>query len=483
MCEELTNESVAGLAALLARRAASPAEAVEAYLDRIAAGGRGLNAVVTLAADASEQVRSAERLLAKGRAAGPLCGVPLTVKDTIDVGGLRSTAGSAARAGRVAERDAPAVARLRAAGAVILGKTNCAELALDYTADNPVFGRTVNPHDPARSPGGSSGGCAAAVAARHSAASLGSDLAGSVRIPAHFCGVVGFRPAGASVPSGGHTPPVAGAYRLGGSIGVLARTVADARLLYGVLSGRAGAQGGEAAGSWPGAGAGVGRLRGVRFCWYEEEGTAPVAGEMREAVRRAARALEGAGLAGFEGRPPHVDAGAGLWPALFSVATGRFLSAEFAGREGEAGTAARAIMRRRAGAGSGSAEDFLAARARRDLMRAELLGWMETTPLVVAPVGAVAAFRHEESRRVEVCGQAVNTFRAFAHAQVFNVFDLPAVSVPAGRTKGGLPIGVQLAARPGDEGLLFAAARVVEEATGGWQRPPDNSPQPGGNPL
>jgi Asp-tRNA(Asn)/Glu-tRNA(Gln) amidotransferase A subunit family amidase len=473
MTEELTNQSASRLAEMVRRREVSPVELVEAHLERIARVNPKLNAVVTLSARALEDAAKAEEVLMKGGTPGALAGVPVTVKETIDVGGLRSTAGARTRAERVPARDAPAVARLRAAGAIILGKTNCAELALDYTAENPLFGRTNNPHDLGRTPGGSSGGCAAAVGARLTAASLGSDLAGSVRIPAHFCGVVGFRPSGASVPREGHCPPVVGAYTLGASLGPITRTVADARLLYRVLSGLPAGDGAldEADGRRRAA------LEGVRVAWYEDDGEAPVSDEVRAAVRRAASACESAGMVASAERPPHVGAGHDLWLALFAHATQRFVAAEFGGREDEAGPVAISLIERGKAAGRQTDAEFLSASARRERMRSELLEWMKRTPLVLAPVGPVAAFRHEESRRIEIGGRAVNTFRAFGGAQAFNVFDLPTISVPAGRTKKGLPVGVQLACRPGDEELLFAAARIIEGALGGWLPPSENPPQ------
>ena len=141
-----------------------------------------------------DKAKEAEAALLRGEIIGPLHGVPLTIKDTIETKGLRSTSGSLLRADFVPQADAPAVARLKAAGAIILGKTNAAEMAMDYTADNPVFGRTNNPHDHERTPGGSSGGEAAAIATCMSPGGLGSDLAGSIRIPSHFCGIAGLKP-------------------------------------------------------------------------------------------------------------------------------------------------------------------------------------------------------------------------------------------------------------------------------------------------
>src|SRR2546430_1216717 len=217
--------------------------------------------------------REAEGKVMRGEGLGALLGVPLTVKDTIETRGMRTACGSKLRAGHVPRADAPAVARLRAAGAIILGKTNTSELALEYNADNPVFGRTNNPHDETRTPGGSSGGCAAAVAACMTAGSLGSDLAGSVRVPAHFCGVVGFRPTAGRVPAAGHFPPVAGPYSLGASLGPLARSVEDAAALYEVLAGRASV---GSAGGVRGA-----EVRGPRAALFTDDGGGPGTDETR----------------------------------------------------------------------------------------------------------------------------------------------------------------------------------------------------------
>ena len=417
---------------------------------------------MTLAPDALERAREAEAAVTRGEELGPLHGVPLTVKDTVDVRDLRATCGSRVRAEYVAGEDAPAVARLRAAGAIILGKTNCPEFALDYTSENPVFGRTNNPHDLGRTPGGSSGGCAAAVAARMTAGSLGSDLAGSVRIPAHFCGVFGLKPTAGRVPGGGQLPPASGLHSLGATLGPLARTADDLKLLFGVLSG-----GGEAPGT----------LRGLRAAFYTDDGSAVVTAETAEAVGRAARALADAGLEVFEEVPPGVGGATGLWLSLFEYATQRFVRAAYAGREGEAGRAARVILERARRWGEPPLEKVLAAWEERDGVRATLLRWLERTPLFVAPVGAVPAFRHEEFGRVEVRGQSVPTFRAFSYAHAANVFDLPAACVPAGRTAEGLPVGVQVVGRPHEEWRVLAAARVIEEAVGGWRPPPEALPK------
>jgi Asp-tRNA(Asn)/Glu-tRNA(Gln) amidotransferase A subunit family amidase len=460
--------SATELARLIHAREVSPVEALEAYLRRIEEVNPALNAVVTLAPDASQQAREAEAAVARGEVLGPLHGVPLTLKDTVDVRALLTTCGSRLWAERVPEADAPAVARLRAAGAVILGKTNCPEFALDYTSENPLFGRTNNPHDLERTAGGSSGGCAAAVAACMTAGSLGSDLAGSIRIPAHFCGVAGLKPTAGRVQGFGHTPPMSGLHSLGATLGPLARTVDDLGLLYGVLSG--GAFDAHERGT----------LKGLRVAFYAGD---EVTAETRAAVESAARALAGAGLDVVEEAPPGVFEATDLWLSLFEYATQRFVRGIYAGREELAGRAARVILERGGRWGEPPLEKILAAWEERDRVRASLLSWMERTPLFVAPVGAVPAFRHEEFGRVEVEGRSVPTFRAFAYAHAANVFDLPAACVPAGRTAAGLPLGVQVVGRPHEESRALSAAKVVEEALGGWQPPHITLPNVADNPL
>jgi amidase len=458
MNNELTGLSTARAAELIRGGELSPVELVEAYLRRIESLNPRLNAVVTLAPDVLKRVRKAEAAVARGERLGPLHGVPLTVKDTIQVRGVRTTRGSRLEADSVPTEDAAAVARLRAAGAIILGKTNCAELALEYTAENPVYGRTNNPYDLARSPGGSSGGCAAAVAACLTSASLGSDLAGSIRIPAHFCGVAGLKPTAGRVPGHGHVPPMSGPYALGASLGPLARGVEDLELLFGVL----------AADDTPGMD--VESLRGTRAAFYLDDGAVPVNEEIRSAVVRAAEALKDAGLLVGEERLPSIERANAAWLELFSYPTARFLRDFYRGREEDAGPVARALLKR--DVRTPSADELLASWHERDSLREDLLQWMERTPLVVAPVGPVEAFRHEESRKLEIGGELFGTFRAFGLAQAFNVYDLPAVCVPAGCTREGLPVGVQIAGRPFEERRVLAAARVVERALGGWQPPP-----------
>ena len=422
-------------------RAISPVEAAEAYLAQIAKLNPALNAVVTVASDVLDRAKAAEAAVMRGDKLGALHGVPLTIKDTIETAGLRTTSGSTIHADYVPSHDAPAVARLKQAGAIILGKTNAAEMAMDYTADNPVFGRTNHPQNPKLTPGGSSGGEAVAIATGMSPGGLGSDLAGSVRIPAHFCGIAGLKPTTGRVPGEGQFPPSTGPYSLGAVIGPMARKVNDLQLLFRVLSGEHGFEN---------------PFKGLRAAWYADDGVVPVTDATASAVRLAAMALNAE-----ERLPPHVARGNELWIRLFSRASVVQLRQVYAGRESEGGSF---VSWRLANAGEAPPlDEYIAAWMERDRLREELLRWMETTPLIIAPVGATPAYEHD-TLKVTVRGSTMGTFRAFSYAQTFNVFDLPAVTVPAGRSNDGLPIGVQIVGRPNAEETVLAAAHVVEEA-------------------
>ena len=435
----LCDYSLAELAELIRKREVSAVEVIEAYLQRISVINPQLNAIVTLNSEAVEQAKSVK---------GDLGGLPITIKDTIETAGLRTTSGSRVRDHFVPSNDAPAVARLKAAGFVILGKTNAAEMAMDYTADNPVFGRTVHPLDPKLTPGGSSGGEAVAIATHMSPAGLGSDLAGSIRIPAHFCGICGLKPATGRVPGEGQFPPSTGPYSLGAVVGPMARRVADLRLLFGVLSNERQLEGDL--------------RKGLRFAWYADDGIVPVTDETARAVKTAAVALADAGLIGEERRPPHVERGNELWLKLFSRASVVQLRQAYAGREADGGSFVSWRLRTADDTPAPPLDEYIANWMERDRLREELLRWMETTPIIVAPVGATPAYEHD-TLKVTVHGSTMGTFRAFSYAQAFNVFDLPAVTVPAGRSNEGLPIGVQIIGRPFAEDLVLAAAELVEQ--------------------
>ncbi|MFN2516276.1 MAG: amidase [Pyrinomonadaceae bacterium] len=467
---DLTEESITRLAELIRARKVSPVEVVEACLARIARLNPKLNAIVTIASDVMEQAKEAEAVLMRRDGTGPLHGVPVTIKDSIETAGLRSTSGSAMRAHFIPERDAPSVSRLKSAGAIILGKTNPAEMAMDYTADNPVFGRTNNPYDTTLTPGGSSGGEAAAISSGMSPCGLGSDLAGSIRIPSHFCGIAGLKPGGARVPGAGQFPPACGPYSLGAAIGPMARSVDDLSLLFNALVA-------------PGISAPFADvepnilekrralMRGFQIAWYTDDGVSPVTEETRHAVETAARALGDAGLILKEIRPPGIERGHDLWLKLFSRASVIHLRNVYAGNEEKGGEFVRWRLASADDTPAASLDDYIHSWFERDRLRASLIDWMNDCPLIVAPVGATAAYRHG-THKVMVGEHTLSTFRAFSYSQTFNVFDLPVVTIPAGRTQAGLPIGIQIVGQPFEEETILAAAAIVEYALGGWQAPP-----------
>jgi amidase len=322
---KLVDESLTTISRLIRARSVSPVEVAEAQLDRIAEQNPKLNAIVTVSPDLLDHARAAESKMRRGAELGLLHGVPVTIKDTIETAGLRTTSGSKVREAFVPLQDAPAVARLKTAGAIILGKTNAAEMAMDYTADNPVFGRTNHPLDLLLTPGGSSGGEAAAIATGMSFGGLGSDLAGSIRIPAHFCGIAGFKPGTGRVPGELQFPPSTGPYSLGAVIGPMARSVGDLRQLYCALTNER-------------VGANKASLKGLRVAWYVDDKVSPVTLETADAVRSVASILKDAGLRVEEELPPNIERANEMWLRVFSRASVVQLRNVYDGREAEGGS-------------------------------------------------------------------------------------------------------------------------------------------------
>jgi Asp-tRNA(Asn)/Glu-tRNA(Gln) amidotransferase A subunit family amidase len=466
--DELTTKSATELVALFRSRAVSPVEVVEAHLRQIEQVNPSLNAIVTLAEDAVERARVCEMASMTGNDVGPLHGLPVTVKDTIDTAGLLTTSGSRIRAQHIPEQDAASVARLKAAGAIILGKTNVPEMAVPYETDNPVFGRTNNPQNPLTTAGGSSGGEAAAIAACLSPAGLGSDLSGSIRVPAHFCGIAGLKPTTGRVAMDGHTPAASGVVALGASIGPMARRVEDLALLFQVLADPTQFEAAQSERDI----LNPTQLRGLRVAWYAGDGVTPVSDETRAALHSAAQALADAGLQTIDTMPPGISKASQLWIELFSRAANSEIASLYKGREAEAGPQVARLLRQFEDAPSElkekieAAERLAAAVLERERLREELLQWMKTTGLILAPVGATTAFGHG-AERVEVAGKSISVFRAFSYSQTFNVLGLPSVAVPAGRTANGLPIGVQVIGRPFEERTVLTAAGIIESALGG----------------
>jgi len=458
--DDLTSYSATKLARLIKTRVVSPVEVMQAHLQRIEQVNPALNAFVTLAPDAMERAHIAEIEVISGNDLGPLHGVPITIKDTIETAGLRTTFGSKLRAEFVPKNDAAAVTRLKAAGAIVLGKTNTPELAIPYETENAVFGRTNNPHDLSRTAGGSSGGEAAAIAAHLSPAGLGSDLSGSIRVPAHFCGITGLKPTSGRVPMQGHVPQAIGPLAEGACIGPMARSVADLRILFNAI-----ADPGHSSANSETAQA-VDRnddsvIRGLNIGWYADDGVVPVTAETSIAVRSVVALFDGMRASTSESLPPGVLEGSRLWVEMFSQSSLDQLREFCRGHEDEMGPAVQALLAAAPISATEAQSRLASALDERRRLRHALLQWMERHPIIIAPVGSTPAFAHG-TRRVEVEGKSISVFRAFSYSQTYNVFDLPVVTVPVAHSVEGLPIGVQIIGRPFEEDLVLAVAAFVE---------------------
>ena len=456
------------LVRLVASGALSAVDVVTAHLERIDALDPSLNAFVDLRRDAAlAEARAQDALAATGAPRGPLGGLPVTVKSAIEVTGLRCETGSPSRAGVIAERDAAVVARMRAAGAIVLGTTNVADMLMGYESENPLHGRTNNPWDLSRTPGGSSGGESAAIASGCSAGGIGSDGGGSIRVPAHFAGICGLKPTPGRIPGTGHQPPCLGPFSLIGVVGPMARTVRDVYLLFAAIAGWDAAD--PRAAPVPIAPLEPEPRRPLRIGFFEDDGRTPVTAETRAAVRAAARAAADAGYTVEAFMPAGLERARELWDVFFCEIALLILKEPLKGAELEL-TILKEFLRRGARPPLSSL-GFTEAWIDRDVVRADLLRQMETHRVLICPVASVPAFRHGE-RRWTIDGREVHYLDAMSYTQWFNVLGNPAAVVPAGRSPEGLPIGVQVVGRPFEEELVLSVAAAIEAGTGGYRPPP-----------
>jgi aspartyl-tRNA(Asn)/glutamyl-tRNA(Gln) amidotransferase subunit A len=441
--EDLTALSLVEASAAVARRAISPVDLTEAYLARVEALEPALNAYVTVVPErARDDAARAEREIARGGRRGPLHGLPVGLKDLFDTAGVRTTAGSAHRRDHVPADDSAVAARLRAAGAVLIGKHATHEYAWGGTTNNPHFGPTRNPYAPDRIPGGSSGGSAASVVARTALASVGTDTCGSVRIPAALCGCVGFKPTYGRVDLAG-VVPLAPSLDHGGPI---TRTVADAALMYAALV--------------PGPDPGPVRpdVRGLRVGWLRGWFEAILDTGVADAVGTSVGRLADAGCTVSELGAP--DAGP-VVDAVFDLVCAEaepYHRAAFTRDPASFGPDLRANLSREAP----TPQALTASRARLE----RLTGWLgaalervdilicATTPAPAPPIGA---------EQVDIDGNRLHIEWMLTRlTSIFNVAGLPALSVPAGLSAGGLPIGVQIIGRRLDERTVLRVGAAVE---------------------
>jgi len=466
---ELTSLSAAEMAEQVRRKEVSPVELVEAHLARIERLHPKLNAFVSLDAErALDAARPAEAQVARGGELGPLHGVPISIKSSIEVAGLSFEAGTKLRAGLKGAADAPLVQRLKAAGAIVLGVTNTPEILMAWETDNLLYGRTNSPWDLARTPGGSSGGEAAAIASGCSAAGIGSDGGGSIRVPAHFSGICGLKPTPGRISIAGHFPPSGGPFTRLGVVGPMARTVADLQLMF---QATAGADPGDIASApVPLRPVSDAEARKLRVGYFEDDGRTPVTPETRAAVQAAAETLKRQGYEVVPFRPEGLEKARQLWWTFFGIAGGMLLGPMLAGHEAELSPILTEFRGWVAAAPPLTGGQLLTAWVERDQVRAQILSQMERFPILLCPVCAVPAFRHRE-REWPVNGTTVRYLDAMSYSAWFNLLGFPGAAVPVGQSPEGLPIGVQIVGRAWEEESVLAVAATVEREHG-FREPP-----------
>ncbi len=453
--------SATAIATAIRERRISSVEAVTACLARIDEVDPALHALVRRAPDALERAAAADAALARGEPAGPLHGVPCTIKDSLDTAGLGTSVGTLGWRDRVPDRDATVVARLKAAGAIVLGKTNTPEFTWSDETENLIVGPSNNPYDLSRSPGGSSGGAAAIVAAGGSPFDIGSDTGDSIRQPAHVCGIVGLKPTSGRVPRTGHTPSYRGLLQGLTQLGPMTRRVEDIALLLPLIAGPDGedphvppAPLGEPSTVDVGA---------LRIAWFTDNGLHAPTPETQAAVRDAATALRDVGAILIEVVPPGLERAPELWQRLVDADGKAWLHRLMAA----AGTEEPGSFAHR---GDYRPEPIPSADLTElvediDDLRGRLRRWLrdERIDLVLGPAMPQPAVHH---------GESYAPWFADSYSDVHNLTGWPALVVRGGTAPGRLPIGVQLVANPWREDVAIAAAFVVEAASGGWQRPP-----------
>ena len=443
----------------------SSAELVEAHLERIEQVNPCLNAVVeVLAKSARKTADSVDRQLAQGIKLGPLAGVPFSIKDSIEVAGTVCTAGTLGlRSAPASTRDATLVARLRAAGAIPIARTNLPDLLFAFESDNLIHGRTNNPYDLSRTSGGSSGGEAALIAACGSPFGLGSDAAGSVRLPAHFCGIAGIKPTSGRLPRTGHVPGAGGWIETLWQIGPMARRVEDLCVMMPLLATPDGLD--RTVVGMPNGHPEAVRIGDLRIAFFTDNGIVPADPETIAVVQKAAAALANEVRVMDERLPPGIeetylhemrligpDGGDGLrayLEAIGSTRTHRLLD----------GWLAKLEPYRTDLAG------FTQYWADLDRFRERMLAFLGDYDAILSPVCAHPALPH---------GTSIDegTFQGFSYTMTHNLTGWPAAVVRCGQTASGLPIGVQVAAHPWREDVALRIAGRLEELFGGWQPSP-----------
>lgn len=473
-------------AARIKRREISAVRLVEAHLEQIARYNPRINAVVILLADqALEMARQADKALDEGRTPGPLHGVPITVKESWDVAGLPSTFGLTRLRDNIAHEDALSVTRLKQAGAILLGKTNVPPNLADWQTQHPDYGATLNPWNHQRTPGGSSGGAAAALACGFSALEMGSDIGGSIRMPAHYCGVWGHKPSYGIIPGHGHAQPGNVAPADISVFGPLSRSAADLRLALDLLA-KPDPQ------SWPRMQALLDDARprhGARFrvAIWRDDADFPVSGEIRLALEQAAESLRRAGVEVVDTLPTFSSReNYEVYVQLLRAATsGRQSDDTFAHHQllsqelADDDVSYRALLLR---GNVLSHREWLALNQRRYQLMATWQRLFNQVDFLLCPVASTSAFPlfnqvAKEDRYLTVDGRAQPSANDYFWLGLASACGLPATTVPLMRTATGLPVGAQIIGRSGADRACIALAEILEQHHYRFTPPPLDNPQ------
>ncbi|HEV2401298.1 MAG TPA: amidase [Candidatus Sulfotelmatobacter sp.] len=467
---DLTFLSAVEMARQICEKKISPVELADAHLAKIERLNPKLNAFVQIYPEhVRKEARNAEAAVMKSESLGFLHGVPISIKSSIDVAGMKCEAGTRLRAEHVAISDAPLVARLRHAGAIVLGVTNTPEMLMAWETNNLLYGRTNSPWDLERTPGGSSGGEAAAIASGMSAGGVGSDGGGSIRVPAHFSGICGLKPTPGRIPATGHYPESGGPFALTGVVGPMARSVADLRVLFEIM------QGPDVADTcaapvpirWPS----ESEIKQLRVGFFEDDGRTPVTPEIRQAVRSAADALSRAGFRVELFRPEGLEEARVLWKKFFVKMGGMMIGPMFDQAQQNANPMLKQYLEWSATEPTLSGPAVIDAWIRRDVLRASFFAQMQKYPILLCPAAAIPAFRHGE-RNWLIEGKNVHYLDAWSYCEWFNLLGNPGIVVPVSQSQEGLPIGVQIVSRPWEEEQGLAVAAALEKECGSWRIPP-----------
>ena len=467
MSDDLVFAPATELAEQIRSKSVSPTEVMQAHLSRIESVNPKLNAIVTPDETAMDQAREAEDALMRGELRGPLHGVPFTAKDSVDVGGLRTTRGSRFFEDHVPDADAVVITRLKDAGAVFLGHTNVPEFVFWFETDNAVFGRTENPWKLGRTTGGSSGGEAAALSAGMSPLGLGSDVGCSIRLPAAYCGVVGLKPTHGRVPLTGHWPDALLRFM---HVGPMARTVKDVAVALSLLSGPDGLDPYAMPVPVPALDRLDGPISGLRVGWCAEGPFAPVSGEIQAAVARAASALEEMGCEVEEVDLKEWDElqGQDISISLYGAEVGHALAPMIAGRH----DMLSAPLRGRLTGPKPSLEEYLDALDKCERLRLESARYFSEYDILLCPASVVPAHPCSASE-LDVDGTKAPPRNALRAMVPFDLTGSPAIAVPFAESGDGLPLAVQIVGRHFEEAPLLRVAAALEGVDGaGYRRPP-----------